>query len=239
MGESVCRKFVRIFCGLHVSEACECETTVENLLVVGDEKTAFTGGHAFVLIEGEGRAVTERSRLLAFVEGVVGLCGIFYDFEIVFFGDFTDGIHITAETVEVDAKDGFGPWRDSGFDLGGIHEECFWIDIDEDRHGHVVDDARGTGRPCVGGDDNLVARADTAACDTHLEGGATAIREIGVFVSVESAELLFEHGCVFTAALRRFMECRDDEIFVCFINGWPIFDFSHLDDWFTAFDCKL
>ena len=85
----------------------------------------------------------------------------------------------------------------------------------------------------------MVACADAAACDAHLEGGAAAVREIGVFVAVEGAEFLFKEFRVFPAALGRFVKCRDDKIFVRFVNGWPVFDFSWLDDGFAAFDCEL
>ena len=237
--ECVGGKFVRIFRGLHVSEACQRETTVENLFVVRDEQAAFAGGHAFVLVEGECGAVAERSGLLAFVEGVVGLRGIFDDLEIVLLGDFADGIHVAAETMEMDAENGFCSRCDSGFDFGGVDQEGFRIDIDEDRNGHVVDDARRTGRPCVGSDDDLVACADATTRYAHMEGGAAAVCEIGVFIAVESAEFLFKKFRVFAAALGRFVKCRDDKIFVRFVDGWPVFDFSWLDDGFAAFDCKL
>ena len=85
----------------------------------------------------------------------------------------------------------------------------------------------------------MIARADAAACDAHLEGGAAAVREIGVFVAVEGAEFLFEKFRVFAAALAWLMEGRDDELFIRFVDRRPVFDFAGLDDGFAAFDCEL
>ena len=85
----------------------------------------------------------------------------------------------------------------------------------------------------------MIACADAATSHAHLEGGAAAVREIGVFIAVESAKFFFKEFRVFATALGWFVKSRDDKLFVRFVDWWPVFDFAGLDDGFAAFDCKL
>ena len=73
----------------------------------------------FALAEAEAADSTDGTGFFAFVDTAEALCAVFHNIEIVLFGDFHDGIHISNHTVEVYYYDSFGAVGDGFFDFGG------------------------------------------------------------------------------------------------------------------------
>lgn len=69
------------------------------------------------------------------------MCPVVDYFELVFFCDPIDGLHITWNSIDVRGKDGGGAWGDGGFYFVRVDVAGSRVDIHKDRFASFPDDA--------------------------------------------------------------------------------------------------
>src|SRR6266480_923483 len=98
-------------------------------------------------------------------------CRIFDDGKPVLFRKVAHGIHVYRMPIYMHGHDGTRARRNLGLDLTHIHTPVAWIAIDKNWYTTITRDCQGTGNNGKRGHNNLVARFETEASDSDLEGG--------------------------------------------------------------------
>ncbi len=174
-----------------------------DLLVVGHKDAAFATAHALVLVQAEGRRVAEGPTVAPAELRAMRLAAVLHDLQVVLARHRQQLIEVEAEAVQVDGDNRLRPWGDRLLDLVDIHVDRVEVDIDEDRDGVVVKDARGAAAPGVSSDEDMVARADAAPDQAHVQRRGAAISEDGIAIAIPLGELFLEREVVRPPCLLR------------------------------------
>ncbi len=194
---------------------------LERRLVIGDEEAALAGAEALVLVGAEGGAVAEGADLVAAEGRPVRLAGVLDHLEAVPPRDPEDRLHVGRQAVQVDGDDRAGARREGGLDPRGVQVHRRPVDVDEHGDRVVVQAARRRRRPRVGRHDHLVARADAAAHQGHVQGGRPRVARQGEPVPVPGGELLLEGLAVGPVRVLAALERPEDHLPVDVLDGRP------------------
>ena len=134
---------------------------IGQVVIVGENHTAFAGGDLLIGIKGEDGHFAEGAGLFAFQLGAEGFTAILEDGEVVSFGDFADFVEVGGAAEGLDRHNGFGILGYFIFDFCGVDVEGFRVDIDKDgfcacHHNGIRGGDEGEGR-----DNDFVAGADS------------------------------------------------------------------------------
>src|SRR6185312_4184865 len=134
---------------------------VNDGLIVRKQDPAFARGHDLAVLKTEGADDADAAGAHAVPFRAVGVRRVFENGKSVRGGDSHDGIHVGHRTAEVDGDDGARLLRDGLADAAGIDVKRVRLNIDENRGGAHAGDGGGCRDERNGGDDNLIAFADT------------------------------------------------------------------------------
>ena len=79
--------------------------------IIGDDGAAFSGGDELARLETERAKIAHRAGTFTLPHAAVGVRAIFDNFQIVFFGDAQDFVHVGEAHPEVDWENCFGLWE--------------------------------------------------------------------------------------------------------------------------------
>jgi hypothetical protein len=98
-------------------------------------------------------------------------CRILDDGKPILFRKVAHGIHVHRMPIDMHGHDGTRARRNLRLDPTYIHTPVTWIAIDKHRYSAITRDCQGTGNNGKRGHNDFVARFETEASNSDLEGG--------------------------------------------------------------------
>ena len=194
------------------------------LFVVGGDHAAFAaGGHDFVLAERPSADMADRADGFAFVFRTVRLGAVFDNPQVMFFGQSHDVVHFGRHTGKVNHDDGFGVWRQSGFDGFGADVLAVQIDIGENRIGAGGHDAGCGSQESARSDNHIIALADAHCFEGYVQSQRTVGKGDGVLRADKSSKFFFKFTTFRTCPVVDFVGQQDFGNGIGFFlsKAWP------------------
>jgi len=93
--------------------------------IISGQHPPFACGDIFGSVKRKCGEIADTANFFAVIPGFGGVGGVFNDGKPVFFGNFSDGVHICRFAVKMDRDNGFGFFSDGFFDSGRIYIPSF------------------------------------------------------------------------------------------------------------------
>src|SRR5262245_56987458 len=149
-------------------------------LIIGEHHPSLSGGDELVGIETETTQRPKASTPSPY--GVMSIsarkilcamdfCRILDDGKPVLLRQAAHGIHVHRMLIYMHRHDGPCAWRNLRLDLTDIHTPGARIAIDKNRYAIITHNCQGTGNNSKGGHNDFIARFETEASDSDLQGG--------------------------------------------------------------------
>ena len=184
------------------------------IFVIGNDHTAFaTGGEVFALAETEASDSTDGTGFFAFVNTAEALGAVFNHIEVVFFGNFKDGIHVGDNTIEVNDDDRFGTLSDRIFDFARI-DQVIGAAVNEYRQSTGLQSAETGSNKTVGSTDDFITGADAETCQCSVQGTGSVGNADGMIHTEPFSPFLFEFHADFAGPVVDFAGFKDIRHFV-------------------------
>ena len=145
----------------------------------GRHHSAFPRGHVLRRVEAECAEGTEGADGLPIEGGSMSLGGVLEDHEAVPLRDPSDVLHRGRVSIEVDRHDRRRSLSDGRFDAGRVEAEGVFVNVGEDGGRAAQGDrVRGRGEG-EGGDNDLIAGADSGGEQPQVQGGGSRVHGDG------------------------------------------------------------
>ena len=164
--------------------------------VVRADEAAVAAADVFELVEGIAGEITEESDGFAAVGRAPGLGAVFDDEQVMLAREGHDRVHVGRVAGEMDDHDRLGFRREAAADVGGVEIVGVRVDVGEDGHELLVEDADDGAHVGDGRGDDFGAGRKFERGDGDVESGGAGGAGEGPLQRVGAAELGEERGAL-------------------------------------------
>jgi hypothetical protein len=195
--------------------------------IIGDDRATFAGGNQLAGLETEGPKVAHGASAFTVPLPAVRVRAIFHNFEMVFFCDTQNLIHVCKTHSQVNRKDGFGFWSYRAFDLFCVKTVGVWVDVDKYRNSIHQQDRTYGAFPGVRRNDYFITGPNVDGFQGGLYRYRSSVNALPVFRSVGRGKFLCESARIFTGKRLAAPPGALQHI----LKGAPLFFFPERPNW--------
>ena len=161
-----------------MAEVAEMNHLLQEFGLGREDRPAFYGMEYFGGMEAARGYIAEvEDRATVYVD-TEGMRPVVDDFQVMFFCDPIDGLHVAGNPIDMGGEDGGGLRRDGRFDFGRVDVAGSRIDVDKNRFASFPDDAAGGGHVGKRSGDDFACKFQRFDGDLNSDGPVAGIEQV-------------------------------------------------------------